>query len=111
MRPEIDPSGEARLQRMISPEGYLKGVESAMAGLDRDKIESVVAEFERAYREGRRLFTCGNGGSASTASHLVCDFQKALIAPNGHAFKAVALSDSLPLITAWANDADYSRVF
>jgi D-sedoheptulose 7-phosphate isomerase len=96
---------------MLTPSDYLSGVSQAIAGLDSAKIDRVVAEFERAYREGRRLFTCGNGGSASTASHLVCDFQKSLIAPNGHAFKAIALSDSIPLITAWSNDADYSQIF
>ena len=96
---------------MMTPEDYLGGVSAALAELDRSKVSAVVAEFERVYREGRRLFACGNGGSASTASHLVCDFQKALIAPNGHALKAFALTDSLPLITAWANDADYTQVF
>jgi D-sedoheptulose 7-phosphate isomerase len=96
---------------MLTPDNYLAGVSQAMTTLDREKVAEVVALFERIYREGRRLFVCGNGGSASTASHLVCDFQKSLIAPNGHALKAMALTDSLPLITAWANDADYTQVF
>jgi D-sedoheptulose 7-phosphate isomerase len=96
---------------MLTPEEYLSGVSAAIAALDHEKIAAVTAEFERAYREGRRLFTCGNGGSASTASHLVCDFQKSLIAPDGQCLKAFALSDSIPLITAWANDADYTQVF
>ena len=95
----------------MTPEEYLSKVTATIAELDREKVNAVVAEFERVYREGRRLFACGNGGSASTASHLVCDFQKMLIAPDGRALKAFALSDSLPLITAWANDADYSQVF
>ncbi|MBW3622449.1 MAG: SIS domain-containing protein [Armatimonadetes bacterium] len=96
---------------MLMPEEYLKKVTETITALDREKVDAVVAEFERVYREGRRLFACGNGGSASTASHLVCDFQKSLIAPNGHCLKAFALTDSQPLITAWANDADYAQVF
>jgi D-sedoheptulose 7-phosphate isomerase len=96
---------------MLSPEAYLSKVTETLSGLDRGKVDAVVAEFERVYREGRRLFACGNGGSASTASHLVCDFQKSLIAPDGRCLKAFALTDSQPLITAWANDADYSKIF
>ena len=95
----------------MTPERYLDAVADAMGRLDRTRLAAVVAEFERIYREGRRLFACGNGGSASTASHLVCDFQKSLITPDGRDLKAFALTDSLPLITAWANDADYGQVF
>jgi D-sedoheptulose 7-phosphate isomerase len=96
---------------MLSPEEYLQTLTATVAALDREKVRACVEAFERIYREGRRLFTCGNGGSASTASHLVCDFQKGLIGPDGSGLRAYALTDSQPLITAWANDADYTRIF
>lgn len=56
----------------------------------------------------------GNGGSAATASHFACDLAKGTIKDNPYIkkrFKVIALTDNIPLITAWSNDTDYSQVF
>src|SRR2546426_1296810 len=60
---------------------------------------------------GGVIYTAGNGGSASTASHLALDLQKAARGPGGNGTRALCLSDSVGLITAWANDAAFDRVF
>ena len=80
------------------------------AFLDQDRLYA-------AYREGRKVLIVGNGGSAATASHMACDLAKNVFgqfpgdaAPSGR-FKVLALTDNIPLITAWANDAGYDRVF
>ncbi len=96
---------------MLDTDQYLQLLNDTLARVDRDAVSATVAELERLFTEGRRLFVCGNGGSASTSSHLVCDFQKSLIAPNGRCLKAFALTDSQPLITAWANDFHYDQIF
>ncbi len=59
----------------------------------------------------RTIFFFGNGGSASTASHFVVDIGKATIRGDGKRFRCVALVDNVESVTAWANDADYSKVF
>jgi len=61
-------------------------------------------------REGT-VFILGNGGSASTASHFACDLAKGTQTPGLPAFRVIALSDNAPLLTAWANDTSYDRVF
>lgn len=63
------------------------------------------------YRRGGTVFVLGNGGSAATASHFACDLAKGTRCEGARAFRVVPLTDNLPLITAWANDAGYERVF
>ena len=63
------------------------------------------------YRRGGRVFTLGNGGSASTAQHFACDLAKFVIPPGQRPFDARCLTDNISLYTAWANDADRADVF
>ena len=70
-----------------------------------DQIKRVIEKLEWARKQGKKVFLMGNGGSGSLASHLICDFNKF------RRLKAIALTDSISLITAWSNDADYSVVF
>lgn len=63
------------------------------------------------HRRGGAVFAMGNGGSAATASHFVCDLAKGTRTPGLQAFRVVALNDNVPLLTAWANDTSYDRVF
>src|SRR3989442_11250353 len=90
---------------------YLSDVGRLLAELPVAAIRAVVDRLLLAYREDRRLILLGNGGSAATASHLVADFQKMIYLSGGRPFRAMACTDSMPLVTAWANDTDYSGVF
>jgi len=63
------------------------------------------------YRRQGRVFTAGNGGSASTAQHFACDLGKFVIPPGARPFDARCLTDNISLYTAWANDADRDDVF
>lgn len=63
------------------------------------------------HRRGGAVFVMGNGGSAATASHFVCDLAKGTRIDGLPAFRVVALNDNAPLLTAWANDSGYERVF
>jgi D-sedoheptulose 7-phosphate isomerase len=65
----------------------------------------------KCYRAGGRVFTAGNGGSASTAQHFACDLAKYIIPPGGRPFDARCLTDNVSLYTAWANDAERADVF
>lgn len=60
---------------------------------------------------GRRVYVMGNGGSMATASHMVCDLVKTARVRGHQPLRVFALADNGPLLTAWANDADYERVF
>lgn len=74
-------------------------------------MQSIVPLLLRARTDGRTIFFFGNGGSASTASHFVVDIGKATVRGDGGRFRCIALVDNVESVTAWANDADYSKVF
>jgi D-sedoheptulose 7-phosphate isomerase len=109
MKPDMDVRGTVT--------GYLGRLRAAIDSLPVEAVEGVVKRLYAAYREGRKVLIVGNGGSAATASHMACDLAKNVFgqfpgdaAPTGR-FKVLALTDNIPLITAWANDAGYERVF
>jgi D-sedoheptulose 7-phosphate isomerase len=57
------------------------------------------------------VFIVGNGGSAATASHFACDLAKGTIITGRPRFRVMALTDNVPLMTAWSNDVSYEDVF
>lgn len=79
-----------------------------LAGRDFGEVESILL---RARDEGRTIFIIGNGGSAATASHMANDLNKGAAVPGQGRFRALALTDNVPLITAWANDTQYEQIF
>ena len=74
-------------------------------------IAKIVPVLLAARASDRTIFFFGNGGSASTASHFVVDIGKATIQGESRRFRCVALVDNVETVTAWANDAEYGRVF
>src|SRR6266516_3371977 len=90
---------------------YLDEVSELIASLPVEPLDRFVGLLMEAYDEGRQLFLLGNGGSAATASHLLADFQKCIYMSGGKTFRALAVTDSIPLITSWANDTHYDNVF
>ena len=97
--------------RATTIESYLRTVAGIVSELPVDLIDDIVQTIKRAYEEGKQVLLCGNGGSAATATHLAEDLQKGIGSLSSKRFRAMALTDSAPLLTAWANDTDYSRVF
>jgi D-sedoheptulose 7-phosphate isomerase len=94
-----------RIQKYIS---HLQGVLERLSLADvRQSIDLVV----EAYQADRQIFVIGNGGSASTASHLACDLGKGTSLPGKRRFRVVSLTDNVATMTAWANDACYEDVF
>ncbi|MBI2591657.1 MAG: SIS domain-containing protein [Candidatus Brennerbacteria bacterium] len=68
------------------------------------------------YEHGGRVHLIGNGGSSSIASHWANDLNKTVLGHAGHnnpsrRFQAIALTDNIPVMTAWANDVGYEHVF
>ncbi len=83
----------------------------ALRNLDAARIDRVVAALRHARHRRARVYVMGNGGSAATASHLACDLAKSVGGRGADRLRAVALSDSSPLLTAWANDVDVTAMF
>jgi len=91
--------------------GYLSQVGTTLGRLPVDKIAEVVEVLDEARGKGKKIFTFGNGGSAATASHFASDLAKGAICQGKPRFKAFALTDNVPLLSAWANDTDYANIF
>lgn len=75
------------------------------------ELQRVADAIWEAYQRDATIFACGNGGSAATASHFACDLSKWTINPQARRVRAIALTDNIPLITAWSNDQEYADVF
>ena len=92
-------------------ETYFLGVESVLRRLPFALIDRVADELWQAYLDGRSVYVFGNGGSAALASHCACDLGKGTVTNGNRRFRILALTDNVPLMTAWANDACYDDVF
>lgn len=90
---------------------YVSGLSCVLRDLPLDDLVCALEALEKAFIERRQVFVAGNGGSAATASHMANDLVKGVAARDRLGFRAIALSDNVPLITAIANDEDYSEVF
>ncbi|HYW45884.1 MAG TPA: SIS domain-containing protein [Bryobacteraceae bacterium] len=96
---------------MNFPQLYKDELLQAIASIDLEKVGQAIELLARARDEGRRIFVCGNGGSASTASHFATDLVKGASYGRTPRFRILALTDSLPTITAYSNDVGYECVF
>lgn len=90
---------------------YLRTMEEVGRGLPRAQIQRAIDALYDCWRREGTVFTAGNGGSASTATHLACDLAKATIMPGRRRLKTVALVDNIPLNSAWTNDSGFASVF
>jgi D-sedoheptulose 7-phosphate isomerase len=79
--------------------------------IDTAKVDRAVEWFREALAADRHVFVCGNGGSGSTASHLVCDILKGASFNRDKRFRILSLCDSMPTLTAYSNDVDYDSAF
>ena len=91
---------------------YFEELHRVMVSFPKDGIDQIANTLVGAYDAGKIVFLCGNGGSASLASHFACDLGKGTAYCNGgKRFRALSLTDNLPTLTAWANDSGYEDIF
>jgi len=93
------------------PSLYQADLLRAVEAIDLAKVTKAIDILKRARDEKRHIFVCGNGGSAATASHFACDMVKGASFGRESRFRIMALTDSLPTITAYSNDVGYDCVF
>lgn len=108
---DVDSFPPSASHELTHSETYFLGVESVLRGLPFALIDRVADVLWRAYVEDRTVYVLGNGGSAALASHCACDLGKGTVVNGNRRFRVLALTDNVPLMTAWANDASYEEVF
>jgi len=92
-------------------DGYLNEVSEIASKLDRVSIDRAIGILYEAWKEDRQVFTIGNGGSASTATHLACDLNKWVSDEAVRKFRAFSLVDNIPLVSALTNDNGWGDVY
>jgi len=102
-RQRIDPTAYAQRYQRKSLEILSQISDTAVAGF--------INILRVALQENRHIFTCRNGGSAATASHLAAGLGKDSSRGRERKFRVMSLADNVPWITSLANDADYSAIF
>jgi D-sedoheptulose 7-phosphate isomerase len=95
----------------MTPSQYIDSLRDALGAVSLADLRGVEEVLFDAWSGGRAIFIAGNGGSAATASHMANDLNKGATRPGQARFRAIALTDNVPLITAWGNDAAYDRIF
>lgn len=90
---------------------YLTNLQDLLTRLPEGAIQQVERTIRAAGARGSMIFLLGNGGSAATASHFACDLAKGTQRPGARPYRVIALTDNVPLISAWANDTTYEHIF
>ena len=94
-----------RIQNYIS---HLQGVLERLTLAD---VKASIDAIMEGYYAEKQIFVIGNGGSASTASHIACDLGKGTSVPGKNRFRVISLTDNVATMTAWSNDVSYEDVF
>ncbi|UJF31861.1 SIS domain-containing protein [Paenibacillus hexagrammi] len=92
-------------------ETYFHTVTDALSSLEPGIVQALTEEIFKVWERRGTIYIMGNGGSAATASHFACDLSKLTISKNLQRVKAMALTDNMSILTAWANDTHYEHVF
>jgi D-sedoheptulose 7-phosphate isomerase len=90
---------------------YIEELAAALAATPREPLRAIEQVLWETYQRDGTIIVCGNGGSAATASHFACDLAKWTIADGRRRVRALAMTDNIPVMTAWSNDSAYERVF
>lgn len=90
---------------------YARAVQRGLASVDPKALDSAVALLAETRSAGRHVFVAGNGGSASIADHLCCDFTKGDDLKSRTALKSTSLASNGALLTAIANDFGFETAF
>lgn len=92
-------------------DAYFNEAAKAAATVDRKNLNQAAELLTGIYRAGGIVFSCGNGGSAAIANHLVCDHCKLVRTDTDLSSRIVSLSTTIEMITAIGNDISYDEIF
>ena len=90
---------------------YFEKEKATLDAISKEDLSNLMNLLMEAKDDGRTIFIMGNGGSAATASHYVCDFNKGTSYGKEKMFKFICLNDNVPTMMAYANDLSYADVF
>ena len=92
-------------------EQYCRELINTLNSLSVRDLDPIVNILWEAYKRNKKIYVIGNGGSAATASHYVCDFGKGTAVSGEKRLKIMSLNDNVAHMTAISNDISYNEVF
>jgi D-sedoheptulose 7-phosphate isomerase len=95
----------------FSVKNYLDAHQELFKKISSEEIDNAISLIKSKFISGSKIITCGNGGSAYTASHYITDWNKMINIATGKQFKGISLCDNIGLLTAFGNDISYDEVF
>lgn len=95
----------------FSVQNYFEAHQLLADKIDKESLQKSIDIIKATFKLGKKIITCGNGGSASTASHYITDWNKMVNLATGKKFRGFSLCDNIGLITAYGNDLSYDDVF
>lgn len=90
---------------------YFSKLENSIELLNKKDINKLIELLRSTLGGGNNIYIFGNGGSAATASHYCCDFNKGASYGKEQKFRMICLNDNVPTLMALANDVSYEDVF
>jgi len=95
----------------FSVENYINSLNKVLNEIDKSQIKKAMSIVKDHFKRGKKIITCGNGGSAYNASHYITDWNKMTNISKKKNFFGFSLCDNLGMVTAYANDIGYDHVF
>ena len=92
-------------------EDYFEDLNRSKKKIDTGNLRNIIKIITSNYKKKKKIFVCGNGGSAAIANHFECDHKKILSETNKINPRIISLCSNNPLITAISNDISYNEVF
>ena len=92
---------------------YLSNLKNVIDKLDLLKLQKIENIIFNKIKENKKIFICGNGGSASVANHFLCDFNKGIKSSSKNKLKPkiISLSSNIEAILAISNDISFNKIF
>lgn len=90
---------------------YIARLQTLLTHLDDCVLDEIASAFSMVYEQDSTIYIIGNGGSASTASHMSADLCKGTSCQPHRRLRVVSLTDNMAWFSAIANDIGYEEVF
>ncbi len=99
------------MSNIVYISSYMNKMMDVIERIPDKEIDKVIEILFEAWKNNQQIFIMGNGGSASTATHFVCDLSKGTVVDNKKRFRVIGLTDNIPLMTALINDNGFENLY
>ena len=104
-------SGDDSMKNAKYINDFLAESKNVIDRMPREDVDRVVEMLFEAWKSGNTVFLIGNGGSASTATHMAADLTKSISVEGKKRFRAMALVDNIPMVSALTNDNGWENIY